>query len=309
VTAEQPCSDAARARGDRWVGTAPPARRWFLVTQATDWGSTAWQGLAAAAPVKARLEEILSAAGARLMLIRRPGRSHGDEPARWATVDETAVPRVRWGLRRSDDDLVEAARTLLGHSLAADPSPLHHEPGERILLVCTHGRHDRCCAVRGRPVAAAAAELWPEATWECTHTGGDRFAANLVVLPDGACYGGLDPADVEPVLRAHLAGRVDPTHLRGPTGRTPAAQAAVVAAHQHWGPLDWSAVEVHGQTGDRQHWTVALGVAGLGSVRATGHTELSPPRRLTCNATGPATMAVPIVDRLEPVGPGPGPGH
>lgn len=296
------CSDAARQRGDQWVGTAPPAQRWFLVTQPADWGSTAWAGLQAAAPTKARLEEMLSAAGARLMLIRRPGRRVEDEPPAWAIVDETADLRVRWGGHRNDDDLLRAARTLLDPVLDPDPNGTGRPEGvdtSRILLVCTHGRKDRCCAVRGRPVAAAAAELWPTATWECTHTGGDRFAGNLVVLPDGACYGGLDPADVEPVVRAHFEGRVEPAHLRGPTGRTTAAQAAVVAAHRTWGPLAWTDVAVRGQTGTPHQWAVYLHVEGVGAVRASGHTEQSPPHLLTCDAADPARMALPVVDALD----------
>ena len=62
-----------------------------------------------------------------------------------------------------------------------------------ILLVCTHGVHDTCCALRGRPVAAALAARWPGQVWECSHVGGDRFAPNVVVLPDGFYYGNLDP--------------------------------------------------------------------------------------------------------------------
>ncbi|SDB86944.1 hypothetical protein GA0111570_105275 [Raineyella antarctica] len=308
------CSDAARLRGDRWVGTAPPARRWFLVGQAGDWGPTAWQGLHADPRTKELLEPLLARAGARLMLVRRPGRAPRDEPPGWGIVDRAATVPVRWGDRRSDADLLEAARTLLDPlptAAAGQPMSLPGIPGQQatppgqsvtrpgepeLLLVCAHGRKDRCCAVRGRPVAAAAAERWPAATWECTHTGGDRFAGNLVVLPDGACYGGLDPDDVEPVVGAHLAGRVDPAHLRGPTGYTPPIQAAVVAAHERWGPLAWSAVTARAQAGTPEHWTVDLQVAGIGSVRAHGHTEVTAAHKLTCDALEPARMALPIVD-------------
>ena len=62
--------------------------------------------------------------------------------------------------------------------------------------VCTHGRHDACCAERGRPVCAALSELRPEQTWEVSHIGGDRFAANLVVLPEGLYYGHVEPESV-----------------------------------------------------------------------------------------------------------------
>ena len=34
-------------------------------------------------------------------------------------------------------------------------------------------------------MAAVLAERWPDLVWECTHVGGDRFAANILVVPDG----------------------------------------------------------------------------------------------------------------------------
>jgi hypothetical protein len=77
---------------------------------------------------------------------------------------------VRWGELPTDEHLLEV---LSG----SDPGEVSEEP---IYLVCTHGRHDACCAVRGRPVAAALAAAYPERTWECSHIGGDRFAANVV---------------------------------------------------------------------------------------------------------------------------------
>ncbi|QGF24307.1 sucrase ferredoxin [Raineyella fluvialis] len=294
---EAPCSDAARRRGDRWVGTAPPARRWFLVTKTGDWDVDAWQGLHADPDTKAVLREMLAAAGARLMLIRRPGR-HQEQPSLWGIVDSASTPRIRWGAQGGDDDLLLAARSLLAAAPHPHPGGSGSEEGP-LLLVCTHGRKDRCCAVRGRPVAAAAAEQWPDATWECTHTGGDRFAGNLIVLPDGACYGGLDASDVGPVVAAHLAGRVDPAHLRGPTGMTPATQAAVVAVHERWGPLAWSDVVAARQSGDAARWSVHLRVTSIGRVRVTGHTELTPPHLLTCDAVRPSPMALPVVDAVE----------
>ena len=44
-----------------------------------------------------------------------------------------------------------------GRSLGLTP---HAEP---VLAVCTHGRHDACCAERGRPVAAGAGRGVPRA--------------------------------------------------------------------------------------------------------------------------------------------------
>jgi hypothetical protein len=100
-----------------------------------------------------------------------------------------------------------------------------HEP---LYLVCTHGKRDRCCATLGRPIADTLAALHGDDVWEISHIGGHRFAGNLVVLPDGLVYGGLDVAEAVGTVRLHQAGRLDLAHLRGRAGLPRAAQAAEV---------------------------------------------------------------------------------
>jgi (2Fe-2S) ferredoxin len=147
-------------------------------------------------------------------------------------------------------------------------------------------------------VAALAAELWPDSTWECTHTGGDRFAANLILLPDGACYGGLDPEDVQPTVAAHLRGEVDPTHLRGPTGYSNRGQAAIVEAYARFGPLPFGAVRLVSEEGRPSSWRVRLDVRGIGPVEMTGYTETTTPELLTCKADQKKVMNLPMVDTV-----------
>lgn len=301
------CSDDARARGDRSVGTAPPARNWFLVEQEGAWGPTAWHGLQVGPEAKDELEELLDDADARLMLIRRPGRP--DEGVvtgrrRWCVIqseqDRREPPRVIWGSAADEESLVRAATLFSDPDTAVeriDP-PVASDAAPAILLVCAHGRKDVCCAVRGRPVAAQAAQLWPASTWECTHTGGDRFAANLILLPDGACYGGLDPADVQPVVAAHLRGEVDPTHLRGPTGYSNRSQAAIVEAYSRFGPLPFGAVRLVSEEGRPDSWRVRLDVPGIGPIEMTGHTETTRPELLTCKAEQKKVMHLPMVDSV-----------
>lgn len=298
------CSDDARSRGDRSAGTAPPARNWFLVEQDGGWAATAWAGLDMADDAKEQLQEVLEDAEARLMLIRRPGRSGDDDASgrRWCVIQKQTAgePRVVWGRAATDADLVAAAGLFADPETAVEriADPGAGLPGPRILLVCTHGRKDVCCAVRGRPVAARAAELWPNAAWECTHTGGDRFAGNLIVLPDGACYGGLDPDDVEGIVTAHVEGRIEPGHLRGPSGHRPPVQAAMVAAYARFAPLAFDAVTPVDHTGDPDRWAVTLDVRGTGRVVVDGHTEVTEPEFLTCKAGVRKVMHLPIVDHI-----------
>lgn len=317
-TPEFRCSDGARARGDRSIGTAPPARNWFLVEQAGCWEANAWVGLDVDPDIKDQLEELIEDAEARLMLIRRPGRSNetradavADAEAgggrRWCVIrqrqDKNADGRARqpdmiWGRAADAQALLDAARLFADPETAVTriDAPAGSGSGPQLVLVCTHGRKDVCCAVRGRPVAAKAAQMWPEATWECTHTGGDRFAANVILLPDGACYGGLDPDTVEPVVTAHVEGRVDPQHLRGPTGHASQAQAAVVEAFTRYAPLRFEDVAVVSRFGRPDEWGVRLEVRGVGTVEVTGHMETTDPKWLTCKADAPKVMHLPIAD-------------
>jgi hypothetical protein len=101
--------------------------------------------------------------------------------------------------------------------------------------VCTQGAHDPCCAVRGRPVAAALAVSHPELTWEISHIGGDRFAANLLVLPGGHYLGRVPPARAGEVLDTLLAGQRPTPYYRGRIAWRVAVQAAEELAAERLG--------------------------------------------------------------------------
>ena len=216
------------------AGTAPPTRRWLLLEHPGPWRIDAIAGAGIDPDV---LSILLARAGSdtRVLLVRRPGRIDREAPRSWilAGLDIDTIT----GPWRHDNDLLDAAAALAG----ASPGAARSQP---VVLVCTHGVHDVCCALRGRPVAAALASRWPELVWECSHIGGDRFASNVVVLPDGFYYGNLDPESALTTVEAHLGGTVLPDRLRGMARFVPPVQAAVIAAYQHYGPLPPSDVSV-----------------------------------------------------------------
>ncbi|MGD8150219.1 sucrase ferredoxin [Ornithinimicrobium sp. Y1694] len=255
-----PCSTAARERQDPLLGTAPPQHRFLLVEQDGGWAFAGFPALAIQEDIRDEVAARAEAAGARVMLIRRPGRHTSSVclTRSWCVVDTRAPEgaRVTWGtwaypteLLAAVDRLEELAGTERDRSADPHRSAPAAAPGEGddfssleapeelLILVCTHGKKDPCCAVRGRPVAAALARRYPEATWECSHTGGDRFAANVVVLPDGASYGGLDVDSALTTIADHSAGRPAVAHLRGVCGWARPVQAAIVAVHDQLGPL------------------------------------------------------------------------
>jgi (2Fe-2S) ferredoxin len=229
------CADAARVRADPLAGSAPPARRWLLLEHPGPWRIDAVAGAGIESDVLSTLVEKAGSA-TRILLVRRPGRIDRLAPRRWilAGVDSATLT----GHWREDQDLLDAAEALTA------PAPLPLEPPQPVILVCTHGVHDVCCALRGRPVAQVLASRWPDLVWECTHIGGDRFAPNVVLLPDGFYYGYLDPDSAMAAVGAHLAGTVLPDRLRGMARFLPPVQAAVIVAYERYGPLGPSGVSV-----------------------------------------------------------------
>lgn len=85
-----------------------------------------------------------------------------------------------------------------------------------IVLVCTHGKRDKCCAKWGFPMYKSLVDSLHEGfeVFECTHVGGDRFAANVIWLPYGHCFGHtqLNPEHFAQQLNR---GRIALNHYRG----------------------------------------------------------------------------------------------
>jgi len=273
------------------LGTAAPATRWLLVEHPGGWAPAALDSPGIDDAVADRLHRTALAVGGRVVLIRRPGRAVVPGPPehrRWTVVDLDG--RQQWGTWRRSEDLLAA-----GAALSAGPvdSSGGHVP-EPLFLVCTHGRHDACCAVRGRPVAQALAARWPQQTWECTHIGGDRFAANLLVVPDGTVYGGLDAANAVEVVQRHVAGAVDVDHLRGFSAHRPPVQAALAAVLRSHGAAAASDVRPGTVVGEGDQWRVE--VLGRGTLPArsvvTVRRTNQAPARLTCRAEADVTAYV-----------------
>lgn len=215
------CSVQALLRGDSGNATAPPARHWLLVEQPGPWGRDALLESRFDHRVASRLAARAREAGVRIQLVRRPGGRLADSGMQWALADVTRGV-VRWSTRTTDAELLDVPWDGTVGEVVAGPT----------YLVCTHGGHDVCCAVRGRPLA----QQLPGDVWETSHLGGDRFAANVLVLPHGFVYGQV-PGDGAALVAAHAAGQVALPWLRGRAGLGAPAQAAQQHARAELGLL------------------------------------------------------------------------
>jgi hypothetical protein len=275
--------------------------RWLLLEQAGPWPPTALESLRLPGGLGAELVRRAAQHNVRIVLIRRYGRAvsrsdSGPGPACYAAhVRPTGswLGRVRLDAPADILDLDFAAVT-------AGPSPAAETVDGPLFCICTHGRHDPCCAERGRPVAAAIAARFPEQTWEVSHIGGDRFAANLVCLPDGDYLGRLGGADAVDVAARYVDGRYSLPHLRGRSCYRPVVQAAEVLVRRELGVERRGAVSVLGWKRDGEHTLVAMSVAGHGDVTAHILTRpAAPTRQLTCYAQ--SVLAPVTYELVDPV--------
>jgi hypothetical protein len=231
------------AAGEPLYGTASRVRGWLLLEQPGPWGRDAVlqsrldPGLAAALLARAR------AARVRLLLIRPAGRLV--EGPRRCFVAHSGR-RVRWLEERLLDDPAELLDLDLDGVRAGVPPGFGRASPEPLFLACTNGRHDRCCASWGRPLAAALAASHGQRAWECSHIGGDRFAGNLVCLPHGLYFGRVGPQAGPRVAAAYGRGLVDLDHYRGRSCDPPAVQAAEWFARRGLGLVELDALTLLG---------------------------------------------------------------
>jgi hypothetical protein len=236
-SADDACSVLSEREGTSAHGTAAAAGFFVVVEQPGPWGRVVARESHLPDGLGVELDARASALGGRFMLIRRPGE-HADRSAgrRVLLAHAGPDPASAWLLAADVPDagallaldwsaLARGKRDLVRASL---PGATEAEPA---LLICTNGRRDVCCAVRGRPVAAAAGAIAPDRVWEVSHTGGHRFAPTGVLLPWGQYFARLDARSAGWILAASRSGHV-PRELLGPhhdRGRSALSAPAQVA--------------------------------------------------------------------------------
>lgn len=239
------------------AGTTAMAAAWLCVEQPGPWGPDAVLDSHLDPGVARELARRATVSGVRLAVIRRPGRHadrHRVEPRR-VFVAHTR-PGASWLQQTTISDPAQLLELDLA-AVAAGVRPGFEPVAAPVLMVCTNGRRDVCCALYGRPVAAQLD------VWECSHTGGHRFAPTGVLLPSGYCYGRMD---AELGSRLLASREVVTERCRGRSTWAPAGQVAELAVREVTGERAPDALFVGVSRGqqvavshiDGRHWTVTV---------------------------------------------------
>jgi hypothetical protein len=276
------CADAAEAAGDLMEGSAPPADRWFLVEHQGPWDRFVLAGSGFDRAAAGALDRWAREWVGRVLFVRRPGRQVRPAQRRWYRIDgRPGHESVRTGLFTTEAELVD---------VVADPAAGVTDDGP-LILVCAHGRHDQCCAIRGRPLAAAVAAELPDRTWESSHVGGCRFAAAMVLLPHGVVLGDVAAGDGPKIAARYAAGLLPEAGVRGRASLSPVVQAAQHHARIATGTYGVDALRpVDASPDGAGTWHVRFAAPDVTIVLRERRVDAD--RGLTCAATAPGWMRV-----------------
>lgn len=275
------CREESLALGEPLLGTASVVRRWILIERDGPWGIVALRKNRFDVDVQSKIQELRRLTGARILLIRRHAKR------------SQAGVRVMCSYTSHTQKWLEEFRLDSIHDLFdLDLGPLRrgasvggNSVSQNRFFICTHGKHDPCCAKFGWPVAAALDNKWPERTWETSHIGGDRFAGNVLVLPLGIYYGRVEPSEAVSLLGQLDRGRLSLDHYRGQSAFAFAVQAAEWWARKEYQWLqleDLSLVEHHELEG-AESLTKFVTQSGK-NVEVQLIATQDPARTLTCRA-------------------------
>lgn len=222
------CSEFSLKAVEPLIGSATPTTRFLLLESNEAWGEKALDESAIPEPVKKHIQSFVkSDPMVKALLIHRP-RSDPSKRLKFfmASADEQSQWLIEIKLQS-----YEALLEIDFDTVFANPEkagiPFRQEP---LLLVCTNGRRDLCCARLGVPVFNALAREEVESAglevWQCTHLGGHRFAANVIVLPYGLLYGRVNLDNALQLLKSTQKAEIFLPNLRGRMAYPPPAQAA-----------------------------------------------------------------------------------
>ena len=286
------CTALAAELGEPLAATASRFRHWLMLEQPGPWGHDALLESDLPREVGQELRERGERHGVRVLLIRRRDRDTAGSRRVFAAFTGRRERRLVSLEVGSHADLLDLD---IGALVDARWAGLGREETGPLFLVCTHGKHDPCCARFGGPAARTIAAH--PGVWECTHVGGDRFAGNLVAFPHGLYFGRVGTQMAPRVVEAYERGRIMVSHFRGRSSYARAAQAGEIELRRRTGidGVDDLVLQRH-EVEDGLH-RVSFGVPGGRWTVELRETQL-PERLLTCKAEHPHSPRGFAVERV-----------
>ena len=227
------CSVRSKEASEETFGTASTGDAWLLLEYARPWGAKAFRESTLPKAVKVYLSGLLkSVPRSRVLLIKQTRTIKGPLTLFVARSRESSSSILKYEFLEYEQLLdLDLASALAGGS------PSGTTPWEESLfLVCTHGKRDKCCAKFGIPIyKTIQTQVGESSVWQCSHVGGDRFAANVICFPDGIFYGHVTEETAKLIVKEYDERRIVLTNFRGRSCYSFPVQAAEFFARRETG--------------------------------------------------------------------------
>lgn len=227
------CSVQSKEAAEKTFGTASMGDAWLLLEYSRPWGAKAFNESALPNAVKIHLSGVLkSVPRLRVLLIKQTRKVKAPLSLFVVRSRESLSSILKY-------EFFEYEQLLdfdFGSALAGG-SPAGTTPWEgHLFLVCTHGKRDKCCAKFGIPIYKTIRTLVGEpSVWQCSHVGGDRFAANVICFPDGIFYGHVTEENAKLIVEEYDQRRIVLRNFRGRSCYSYPVQAAEFFARHETG--------------------------------------------------------------------------
>ncbi|HEY7859652.1 MAG TPA: sucrase ferredoxin [Candidatus Nanopelagicales bacterium] len=229
----QQCSVLSEQLAEPLAGSAPLARTWVVLEQPGPFGFKALHQ----SHLPKEIGDAFAAATDKssvTVLLARPVGPHADHhhPGShrfWVAHVAPGGVRMRTGTVADLSELVTAdLPEVMARAGRGELPPWGRRTDEPLLLVCTNGSRDVCCALNGRPLAAELAQdpAYAGQVIEVSHLGGHRFSPTALLLPTGMSYGRLTARTARLALDQARHRRLSIEGARGLTALARPAQAA-----------------------------------------------------------------------------------
>jgi hypothetical protein len=279
------CADVSGAASESLAATASRIDRWVLVEYRGLWDRDVLGGSLLSAQLKEHLRDQLAKLGhARLLFIKQPSRRAQARRMLYIGSSRPGEESLYALEFERHDDLLEYdfASALLDGGMPG--VPVEHP----LFIVCTHGKRDRCCAKYGHPLYdGVKGKVDPDWVWQSTHVGGDRFAGNIVVLPEGLYFGRVGETDLDPLLDSYFDRRIYLDLYRGRSAYTFAVQAAERAVREAEGLTGIDDVLLERVERRDGAWIVTLRANGVARKVDVALELADEPVYLTCGSVTP----------------------
>jgi hypothetical protein len=232
------CSNSSLQAKEPLPGTAPRADVWMLLEFDGVWGEKAFDESLLPVRVKNHLSETLRQIPSSKLLLIRQHIAH----SQMASESRLSGARFFLALTHLEQPLLydftlKRYEDLLDMDIPgiAAQESIHSQNLSRqvLLIVCTNGRRDWCCARFGTDTylelmrASQAVSAQPT-IWQSSHLGGHRFAPNIACLPAGLFYGRVEKDELPFLVENCCNGQIYPAKARGRSCYPAPIQAAEI---------------------------------------------------------------------------------